>query len=73
MPSTENKARHMAVTEEDLANVKLLKDGKKFGNFVLFFLWFVRSHVKPILECQYIQITIYFETFSYSNNVCNFC
>ena len=45
MPSTENKTRHMAVKEEDLANVKLLKDGKKFGNFILFFLWFVRSHV----------------------------
>ena len=38
MPSTENKTRHMAVTEEDLANVKLLKDGKKFGNFILFYL-----------------------------------
>ena len=45
MSSTENKTRHMAVTEEDLENVKLLKDGRKFSNFILFYFKVVRSDV----------------------------
>ena len=52
MSSTENKTRHMAVTEEDLANVKHLKMLENLAILFYFIFRLFEVMFNPILECE---------------------
>lgn len=40
IPFTENQKRHTDVTDEDMVYANLLKKGRIFVNFILFFILF---------------------------------